>query len=122
MRLIAKTVVALGFVAAAAACGGDDDGGGSGGLTAPTGLKITTVDGKPHLTWTDAMNEESYMIERMDHSVSTTEWALVRGAENLVPNTVQYHDGTAEAGKTYMYRVMAMKGEEEALSNEVAWP
>jgi endo-1,4-beta-D-glucanase Y len=109
--------LALAFVVA---CGGGDSDS-SGDLTAPTNLKATTVEGKPHLTWTDAMNEESYMIERMDHAVSP-DWVPVKGAEELVPNSVQYHDATADSAKSYMYRVMAMKGDQSKLSNEVSWP
>ena len=120
MRFVAIAVVLA--LALGAGCGDDGGGNESGPLTAPTGLKVSTVDGKAHLTWTDALNEDSYMVERMDHSQSNPQWAVVKGAEELVPNTVQYHDASAEAGKTYMYRIMAMKGSEQALSNEVTWP
>lgn len=120
-------VLSLGLtLAAAAGCGGDDGGddgesASTGSLTAPTNLKIATVDGKPHLTWTDGQNEEHYMIERMNHAASS-EFAPVKGAENLVTNSTQYHDTSAVPGTTYMYRVVAMKGSTRAESNEVTWP
>ena len=103
--------------------GGDSDGNGSAGgsLTPPTNLKATTVDGKPHLTWTDGSGEDHCMIERMDHAVSTS-WMAVKGADALVINTTQFHDASAVTGKTYMYRVVGMKGESRAVSNEVTWP
>jgi hypothetical protein len=117
--ILVSSVVALALVGG---CSGDDDGDDSkAALTAPRSLKASTVDGKPHLTWTDAENEESYMIERMDHGAGS-DWVTVAGAEDLVPNTTQYHDTTADASKGYMYRVMAMKGNESKLSNEVSWP
>ena len=103
------------------ACGGSDGDASNLALTAPTNLKATTVEGKPHLTWTDAKNEESYMIERMDHAVSL-DWVALKGAEDLVPNSVQYHDASADPTKSYMYRVMAMKGDKSTLSNEITWP
>ena len=106
----------------AAACG--DDGGDKGeaaALTAPSNLKATTVDGKPHLTWGDAQGEEHYMIERMDHSAGTS-WAVVKDGEELVPNSNQFHDSSAQSGTTYMYRVVAMQGDKRAASNEVTWP
>ena len=127
MKALRSLVLGLTMVlASVAACGdggGDDDDTGSsaGALTAPSALKATTVDGKPHLTWTDGQNEEHYMIERMDHAVSQ-EWVAVKGADNLVPNSAQFHDSSAESGKTYMYRVVAMKGASRAVSNEVTWP
>ena len=102
-------------------CSSDDGDDSNGALTAPTNLKASTVDGKPHLTWTDAENEESYMIERMDHGAGS-EWETLKGAEELVLNTTQYHDSSADASKTYMYRVMAMKGSDSKFSNEVTWP
>lgn len=112
-------------LSAITACGGDDgpeDGtAGAEALTAPTGLKAATMDGKPHLTWTDGAGEDHYMIERMDHAVSA-EWVAVKDAEELVPGTNQFHDGSAQAGKTYMYRVVAMKGDVRKPSNEVTWP
>ena len=117
--VMASSIVVL---ALAAGCSSDDDGGDSGSaLTAPTDLKASTVGGKPHLTWKDSENEESYMIERMDHGAGS-DWAPLKGAEELVPNTTQYHDSSADASKTYMYRVMAMKGDASKLSNEVSWP
>lgn len=117
-----KLVRMVCFAALVAGCNSSDGSEGtSGALTAPANLKAVTVDGKPHLTWTDAMNEESYMIERMDHAAST-DWVVVKGAEDLVPDSTQYHDASAESSKTYMYRVMAMKGNESKLSNEVTWP
>jgi hypothetical protein len=133
MKLFGKAVLGIALsVLTATACGssGDDDkknqdGGsmsGGGALTAPTNLKVVTMDGKPHLTWTDGANEDHYMIERMDHSVSSTAWTVVMGADNLVPNSNVFHDGSAVAGKTYMYRVVAMKGQMRAVSNEVTWP
>lgn len=117
-RFAGVMVVAL---AGFAGCGGDDGDDSKSALTAPTNLKASTVGGKPHLTWTDAEGEESYMIERMDHGAGG-DWETLEGAEELVPNTTQYHDASAEASKTYMYRVMAMKGSESKLSNEVTWP
>ena len=123
MKWFAVGAMSLGLALALTnGCGGGNDSSDSNSaLTAPTNLKATTVEGKPHLTWTDAMNEESYMIERMDHAVSP-DWVAVKGAEDLVPNTVQYHDTTADPAKSYMYRVMAMKGDKSALSNEISWP
>lgn len=125
MSFLSRSLLCLtlmtGFVSA---CGGDDgdDGATTGGaLTAPSGLKATTVDGKPHLTWTDGDGEDHYMVERMDHSAAT-DWAVVKDAESLVPGTNQFHDGSAKAGTTYMYRVVAMKGDSRAESNEVTWP
>lgn len=114
---------ALAAVIAVAAVGvgcSDDGEDSKSSLTAPTNLKASTMGGKPHLTWTDAENEDSYMIERMDHSAGS-DWETLEGAEELVPNTTQYHDSTADASKTYMYRVMAMKGSASKLSNEVTW-
>jgi hypothetical protein len=108
-------------LAGVAGCSSDDGDDSKAALTAPTNLKASTVSGKPHLTWTDAANEESYMIERMDHGAGG-DWEPLKGAEELVPNTTQYHDASADASKTYMYRVMAMKGSESKLSNEVTWP
>jgi hypothetical protein len=102
-------------------CGSDDGDDSKSGLTAPSDLKASTVGGKPHLTWTDGENEDSYMIERMDHGAGS-DWETLEGAEELVPNTTQYHDSSAVAGTTYMYRVMAMKGRDSKLSNEVTWP
>ena len=118
--VVASSIVGL---ALAAGCSSDkDDGDDSGAtLTAPADLKASTVGGKPHLTWKDSENEESYMIERMDHSVGS-DWETLEGAEELVPNTTQYHDSSADASRTYMYRVMAMKGDASKLSNEVSWP
>ena len=104
-------------------CGddGDDDASRASSLTAPSSLKAMTVSGKPHLTWTDGEGEEHYMLERMDHSAGG-DWAVVKDADALVPNTNQFHDASAQAGTTYMYRVVAMKGEARAVSNEVTWP
>ena len=118
--VMASSILGL---ALAAGCSSDDDDGGESGaaLTAPTDLKASTVGGKPHLTWKDSENEESYMIERMDHGAGS-DWETLKGAEELVPNTTQYHDSSADASKTYMYRVMAMKGDASKLSNEVSWP
>lgn len=114
-------VVAASIALAGVGCSSDDGDDSKSALTAPTNLKASTVTGKPHLTWTDAENEESYMIERMDHSAGG-EWKPLEGADELVPNTTQYHDASADVSKTYMYRVMAMKGSATKLSNEVSWP
>ena len=126
MTMLRSLVISLSLcVGASVGCGDDsdgDDGDASGGaLTAPTNLKATTVDGKPHLTWMDGKNEEHYMIERMDHSASSA-WTVVPKAEALVPNSTQYHDASAVAGKTYMYRVVGMVGQTRAVSNEATWP
>jgi hypothetical protein len=122
MKCVAGMTMGL-VLAMAVACNGDDGDDKSTALTAPASLKVSTVEGKPHLTWTDAANEEMYMIERMDGSMGGQgHWATVQGADNLVPNTVAYHDTSADPAKTYMYRVMAMKGEEMMYSNEVSWP
>lgn len=126
MQLLRNLAVALAFGVAALGCGGggddgDDTSGGGGDLTAPSDLNATTVDGKPHLTWTDGEGEEHYMLERMDHSAST-EWVEVPGANNLPLNTTQYHDASAASGTTYMYRVVGMTGQTRAVSNEVTWP
>lgn len=118
--VVASSIVGL---ALASSCSSDDDDGDDSGaaLTAPADLKASTVGGKPHLTWKDSENEESYMIERMDHSAGS-DWETLEGAEELVPNTTQYHDSSADTSKTYMYRVMAMKDDASKLSNEVSWP
>lgn len=127
MKLLRNLTIGLALALTTVGCGvgGDDDddttGGGAGDLTPPSALKATTVDGKPHLTWTDGGGEEHYMIERMDHSAGT-DWAVVKDGEDLVPNSNQFHDSSASAGTTYMYRVVAMKGDERATSNEVTWP
>lgn len=128
MQLFRNLTIVLALTVATVGCGGggddgDDDssgGAGSGALTAPSSLKVAPVDGKPHLTWTDGSGEEHYMIERMDHAVST-EWVELSGANNLPVNTTQYHDASAASGKTYMYRVVGMKGQTRAASNEVTW-
>lgn len=105
------------------ACSSDDgdDAESSAALTAPANLKVSTVDGKPHLTWSDTQNEDHYMVERMDHAAGSA-WVTLKNAENLVVNTTQYHDSSAVAGATYMYRIVAMKGQSRAVSNEVTWP
>lgn len=126
MQSLRNLAIGLALTVAAMGCGGggddgDDGSGGGSDLTAPSSLKATTVDGKPHLTWTDGDGEEHYMVERMDHSVST-EWVEVAGGNNLPLNTTQYHDASAASGKTYMYRVVGMKGQTRAVSNEVTWP
>jgi hypothetical protein len=120
MNRLAWLMVSSIALALSAGCSSDDDDSKTA-LTAPTNLKASTVTGKPHLTWSDAENEESYMIERMDHSAGG-DWAPLEGAEELVPNTTQYHDASADGANTYMYRVMAMKGSASKLSNEVTWP
>ena len=125
MTVLSRTALRLALsLAAMTACG--DDGSHASAeqsavLTAPTGLKAATLDGKPHLTWTDGAGEDHYMIERMDHAISS-DWVPVKDAEELVPNSNQFHDGSAVAGKSYMYRVVAMKGDVRKVSNEVTWP
>lgn len=123
MTSLPRVLLCLSLLTGLSAGCGDDGGDESGtsALTAPSNLKAATVDGKPHLTWTDGSGEEHYMIERMDHAAST-DWAVVKDADNLVPNSNQFHDASAQAGKTYMYRVVAMKGDTRAVSNEVTWP
>lgn len=130
MKTLRSLVLVVGLVlVAAAGCDGDDGGddaqkegaGSTGTLTAPTDLAIKTVDGKPHLTWKDGKNEDHYMIERMNHAANT-EFTAVKGAENLVTNTTQFHDSSAVAGTAYMYRVVGMKGQTRAESNQVTWP
>lgn len=109
------TLALAGF---ASGCGGGDDSDANT-LTAPTDLEVTEVDDGAHLTWTDGEGEEHYMIERMDHSISDATWEVLPDAEELVPNTNQYHDATVVEGTTYMYRVVAMQGETRAASNIV---
>lgn len=123
MTLLPRFALCLSLLTSLAIGCGDDgnDSSMTSSLTAPSNLKAMTVDGKAHLTWTDGDGEEHYMIERMDHSASA-DWAAVKDADNLVPNTNQFHDVTAQAGRTYMYRVVAMKGDTRAVSNEVTWP
>lgn len=133
MKLVNRLVlcVTVGLLGATG-CGDDGDSAtesspgastastAAGGLTAPANLQISTVDGKPHLRWTDAQGEDHYMIERMDHASGST-WVAVMGADSLVFNSIQYHDASAAPGATYMYRVVAMQGQTRAVSNEVTW-
>lgn len=124
MNVLLRTALSLALgLSAITACGDDGSAGAAqtGAFTGPTGLKAATLDGKPHLTWTDGTGEDHYMIERMDHAASS-DWVAVKDAEELVPNSNQFHDGSAVAGKSYMYRVVAMKAQVRKVSNEVTWP
>jgi hypothetical protein len=94
------------------ACSNDSH---NGGPNAPSDLMVEALSGGAHVTWKDnSDNETEFMIERKDAGASYA-------AIGTVPfDTVAYHDGTVEAGKTYTYRVTAMNGTaHSAPSNEV---
>ena len=97
----------LGFVTTAGLFGCMDDshhGGGTNAPAAPTQLTAAVLSGGAHLTWKDnATNEPQYMIERKEMG-----GASFTTIATPTFDTTQYHDGSLTAGKTYVYRVMAM--------------
>lgn len=117
-----KVAVVIVFVALAgsAACGDDSSSMGTG-ISAPSGLSVTALDGGAHLTWMDnSDNEAQFLVQR---KTGTEDWATV----GMVPfNITQYHDANVTPGTTYMYRVMAMtqaggSTSEGEYSNEVTF-
>jgi hypothetical protein len=94
-----------------------DSSTASAAPVAPTMLTAEVLSGGAHLVWKDnSDNETQFMIMRME----------VGGAGNYTQvasppfNTTTYHDAPLTAGKTYMYKVMAMNDTGESQpSNEV---
>lgn len=85
---------------------------------APTNLTASLLSGGAHLTWKDnSSDEEHFMLLRKEMGGSAD------FAEIATPtfDSTTYHDAPLTAGKTYVYKIVAMNGAgESAPSNEVS--
>lgn len=76
--------------------------------SAPIILSATLVSSNQiDVTWGDNVSERSYIVERLDLSVSP-DWAII--SQPIVAGPYIYHDTTAVEGKAYSYRIRAMAG------------
>lgn len=91
------------------ACGGDDDSMSSDPdvLTAPTKFTATYDAGTVHMTWVPGSGQEMFMVMRQEDGTMNPPMTW------QVPATeTSFDDTSPESGKTYMYMVHAMKGED----------
>lgn len=115
-------LMAAPLVAAPLACSSSDGGattpggaGDPGAPSAPTELAASQMGAGIHLTWKDnSSNESEFEIERRE---GTGAFAKVA---SVVFDTVQFHDTSVAAGKTYTYRGRALgsSGAKSAFTNE----
>ena len=99
--VIAKRLLTVALLAALPAAAGCMDM--SDMPNPPSDLTVMELDGGGHLTWKDKSNNEaSFMIERKEGSGAFAELITVPF------DTTAHHDAPLTAGKTYVYRVMAM--------------
>lgn len=80
-------------------------------------LTASVLSGGAHLTWKDnATNETEFMVDRKEMGGATFTTIATPTFD-----TTQYHDAPITAGKTYVYRIIAMNddGHSEP-SNEVS--
>lgn len=109
-------------IAFAAACSSSDAApAGSSGVgepgapTAPSGLAATQMGSGIHVTWKDNSAEETeFELERKEGSGAFAKVASV------VFDTVQFHDTSVSAGRSYTYRARAISasGAKSAYTNE----
>jgi fibronectin type 3 domain-containing protein len=84
--------------------------------TAPANLTATAVSASQiNLSWTDASNETSYIVERATGTLGT--FSLVGGP--LAANVTMYQNAGLIANTSYTYRVRAQNGDGNAISNTV---
>ena len=105
--------IAFAFISLAA-CSMDHSGGTP--PVAPSNLTAALLTGGAHLTWKDNSTDElHFMVMRKEMGGSAN------FAEVATPtfNATTYHDAPLTAGKTYLYKVVAMsEGGESEASNE----
>ncbi len=111
-------------LAFAVACSSSDDTNGvgdpgvadPGAPSAPSDLVASQIGGGIHLTWKDNSSDESeFQVERKEGAGTFAKIASV------VFDTLQFHDTSVSAGKTYRYRVRAASssGARSTPTNEV---
>lgn len=105
--------VSLPLFLAVAATGCDDDGTTPLGAPAQPSVQVSakTVD----LSWSAVRGAQSYIVERATESAAAAFAAIGSGL-----TTTSYRDTTVVEGAAYRYRVVAVRGSEQAPSAEVS--
>ncbi len=106
MRNLTRSLAVAGMLLAGttllAACADDD----SAALTAPTDFTAVYQGGAVKTSWTPGEGDpDMFMVMRVEDTTNTTMMWKVPATQT------SYDDSTPEAGKTYMYMVHAMQGE-----------
>ncbi len=121
-----RSVLLVGLISAplgfAAACSSSETepssaGGDPGAPAAPTGLSAAPMGTGIHVTWKDNSSDEAeFELERKE---GTGAFAKVA---SVVFDTVQFHDTSVAAGRTYTYRGRAVgsSGLKSAYTNEAS--
>ena len=77
---------------------------------ASTKTTVTNKENGINVSWTKVRGAEKYKVYRMEYDVSAGKWSSAEVITTVSSKTLSYHDKSVEDGRTYKYRVRAIKG------------